>query len=98
MKSDSDTLSMKIVKNVLVSFKNKVVLGSGMMTSIVAMYEDKTIKNPKDRFKGLKVLLDSGSNGNLLFEHGKKLLFHVRKCLPHKNGELLVIRLKRNTT
>ncbi len=79
MNSNMDTLPMKIVQDELGSFKNKVVLGNGMTTSIVAMFEDKTSKNPKDRFKVLKVLLDSGSNGNLLFEHSKKSIIPRKK-------------------
>ena len=50
-----------------------------MTTTIVAMFEDKTSKNPKDRFKALKVLLDSGSDGDLLFEHGKKSIIPRKK-------------------
>ncbi|MCP4746807.1 MAG: hypothetical protein GY874_11815, partial [Desulfobacteraceae bacterium] len=50
-------------------FKNNVVKGNGIVTTVVAMVEDKSSKsnNPKHKYKVLKVLLDSGSDGDLLF-------------------------------
>ena len=59
----------KTVEDKLQSFKNKVVKGNGIVTIVVAIIEDKSSesKSTKDKFKVLRVLLDSGSNGDLLF-------------------------------
>ncbi len=67
MNSNVDTLPMKIVQNELNSFKNKVVLGNGMATSIVAMFEDKTSKNSTNKLKALKDWLDGAANRDFLF-------------------------------
>ena len=62
-------MPIKIVQNDLQSFKTKVVKGNGIVTTIVAMFEDKNSKSKSRRhkYKVLKVLLDSGSDGDLLF-------------------------------
>ncbi|MCP4747846.1 MAG: hypothetical protein GY874_17170, partial [Desulfobacteraceae bacterium] len=68
--------------NDMKSYKNQVVKGNGVVTTIVAMIEDKNSKskNPKHKFKVLKVLLDSGSDGDLLFvQKGTNCIIPLKK-------------------
>jgi len=65
-------LPIKIVENELQNYKNVVVKGQGLVTSVVAMVQvkcshSKDKNSAKWKCKALHIFLDSGSDDNLLF-------------------------------
>ena len=90
-------MPIKIVDDELQSFKKKVVKGNSIVFAVVAMIEDKSSlsKRPKDKFKVLRVLLDNGSDGDLLFlPKGKHPVVLLKKRIAPQIGELLMARSK----
>ena len=85
--SISNTLPIKFVLNDLELFKNQVVKGNDVVTTIVAMFEDKhsKSKNPKHKYKVLKVLLDSGSDGDLFFvQKRRSSIIRLKKRISYQ--------------
>ena len=54
---------MKVVEQQHQSLQKKIVVGKGLVTTVVAMVQDKD----SQKYKALRILLDSGSDGDLLF-------------------------------
>ena len=87
----TDTVPIKIGDTNYSNNKNKVVIGTGLATSVSAILNSHSEK--KKRI--LRVLLDSSSNGDLVFvQEGTKpyIPFKERKC--HRNGVLQMGPLK----
>ncbi len=69
----NSNLPIKIVENNIQNYKNLVVKGQGLVTTVVAMVQLKFSHSNKEKniakwkYKALHILLDSGSDVNLLF-------------------------------
>ena len=78
----TDTVLIKIIDTNYSNSKKKVVIGTGLATSVPAILNS----HSKKKKCILGVLLDSGSDGDLVFvQEGMKLL---KKETHHRNGVL----------
>ncbi|MCP4745953.1 MAG: hypothetical protein GY874_07405 [Desulfobacteraceae bacterium] len=85
------TLPIKIVENELQNYKNMAVKGQGLVTSVVAMVQvkcshSKDKNSAKWKYKALHILLDSGSDGDLLFvkPNSRSIIPTKERILPQK--------------
>lgn len=78
----NNTMPNKIVDKFLYNLQQKVVIGSGLITAIVAITYSSNSNHAK---RVLRVLLDSGSDGDLLFLYdGDKLTPTKKRISPQK--------------
>ena len=85
-------MPIKVVDTNHSNSKNKVVMGTGLATSVPAILNSHSEKKKYI----LRVLLDSGSNGDLVFvqEGTKPYILCLRKETRHRNGVLQMGPLK----
>ena len=88
----NSTLPIKIIDNNLQNYKKLVIKGQGLVTGVVAMVQVKCSHSKKDKnsakwkYKALHILLDSGSDGDLLFlkPESSSIIPTKERILPQK--------------
>ncbi len=69
----NSTLQIKLVENNLQNYKNLFIKGQGMVNSVLGMVQVKCSHSKNDnnsakwKYKALHILLDGGSDGDLMF-------------------------------
>ena len=95
--SKSSILPVKVVEDALQAFKQKVVNGNDINTSVIAMIKDKCSKRtkPAKKYKAIWVLLDGGSDGDLIFpQEGENSIIPLKDVSHLIDGKCQVAHLQ----